>query len=149
VIFAQDRQALRRMFFEAWRKARAGGIMQPLEVQIAEIVGEHPEYHAVLEQPEDAALDRDYQPEAGEANPFLHMALHIAVREQLATDRPYGIQHAFHALLARVQDRHAAEHVLLECLAETLWESQRAGVPPDEQAYLARVRGRLAGAPNA
>jgi hypothetical protein len=145
LIFAQDRQALRRMFLEAWRKARTGGIMQPLEVQIAEIVEEHPEYHAELERAGEDALDRDYPPERGETNPFLHMALHIAVREQLATDRPYGIQHAFHALLARLQDRHAAEHAMLECLAETLWEAQRAGVPPDEAAYLERIRGRIGG----
>lgn len=144
MIFAQDRQALRCMFLEAWRKARAGAIMQPLEAQIAEVVEAHPEYHAELEREDEDVLDRDYPPERGEVNPFLHMALHIAVREQLSTDRPPGIRNAFNALLARMQDRHAAEHATLECLAETLWEAQRAGIPPDEAAYLERVR-RLTG----
>ena len=142
MIFASDRHTLRRMFIDAWRKAREGGVMEPLEVRIAEVIGEHPEYHALLERP-DAALDRDWPPEGGETNPFLHMALHIAVREQLATDRPPGISHAFHALLAEQGERLAAEHVLLECLGEELWQAQRDNRTHDEQVYLERIRARL------
>jgi len=142
MIFANDRHSLRRMFIDAWRKAREGGVMEPLEVRIAEVIGEHPEYHAMLERG-DAALDRDWPPEAGETNPFLHMALHIAVREQLATDRPAGISHAFHALLADCGERLPAEHVLLECLGEELWQAQRDNRAPDEQIYLERIRARL------
>src|SRR5262245_54297527 len=125
------------MFIDAWLKARGGGIMEPLEMQIAEVIAEHPEYHALLERPE-AALERDYAPDTGETNPFLHMALHIAVREQLATDRPAGITHAFHALLSECGSRHDAEHLMLECLAEALWSAQREGRPPDESTYLER-----------
>src|SRR5262245_24034949 len=113
MMFTQDRHALRRLFFESWHKARTGGIMQPLEVRIAEVIAEHPEYQRMLEHP-DAELDRDYLPETGETNPFLHMALHIAVREQLATDRPHGINHLFHALLAGAGARHVAEHAMVE-----------------------------------
>jgi hypothetical protein len=142
MIFSSDRHALRRRFIEAWHKARTGGVMEPLEVQIAEVIAEHPEYHALLEHA-DAALEKEYLPETGETNPFLHMALHIAVREQVATDRPPGIQHALHALLAETADRHQAEHVMLECLAETLWSAQRAGRAPDEEAYLERIRERI------
>jgi hypothetical protein len=142
VIFANDRHALRRRFIEAWHKARTGGVMEPLEVQIAEVIAEHPEYQALLERA-DAALDKEYVPETGETNPFLHMALHIAVREQLATDRPHGITYAFHALLSERADRHAAEHVMVDCLAETLWSAQRAGQPPDENAYLEHIRDRI------
>ena len=142
MIHTSDRRALRRMFVEAWHKARTGGVMQPLEVQIAEVIEEHPEYQAMMERA-DAAIERDYLPESGETNPFLHLALHIAVREQLATDRPGGIGYAFHALLARAGERHAAEHVILECLAESLWSAQRAGTMPDEGDYLRRIRSRL------
>ena len=142
MIFPNDRHALRRRFIEAWRKACSGGIMEPLEIQIAEVIAEHPEYQALLERA-DAALDKDYLAETGETNPFLHMALHIAVREQVATDRPPGIQHAFHALLAERPERADAEHVMLDCLAETLWSAQRAGRTPDEDAYLERIRERI------
>jgi hypothetical protein len=142
VIFPNDRRALRRTFIEAWRKARSGGIMEPLEIQIAEVIAEHPEYHALLEQP-DAALERDYAPASGETNPFLHMALHIAVREHLGTDRPAGITHAFHALLSECASRHDAEHQMVDCLAEALWTAQREGRAPDEAAYLELIRERL------
>jgi len=147
MIFANDRHALRRKFIDAWHKARSGGIMEPLEIQIADVIAEHPEYHALLERP-DAALERDYAPESGETNPFLHMALHLAVREQLATNRPAAITHAFHALLSECGSRLDAEHLMLECLAETLWSAQREGRAPDEAAYLELIRERLRRVPS-
>jgi len=140
----QSREALRQVYVEAWRKHRAGLPMEPLEAQVADVIALHPEYHAALDRP-DAALEHDYTPEGGQSNPFLHMGLHLAVRDQLATDRPAGIRHAFQSLAQRVGDAHEAEHRLIECLAEALWEAQRAGRAPDEQAYLQRVR-RIAAA---
>ena len=89
-------------------------------------------------------LERDYTPAQGKTNPFLHMVLHLAIREQVATDRPAGIAAIHHALAARAGDRHQAEHEMIECLAETLWEAQSANQPPDERGYLDRLR-RLAG----
>jgi hypothetical protein len=134
----QSRDQLRASYIEAWRKRLGKVPMQPLEMQIADVVELHPEYQRALENP-DSVLDRDYSPEGGQSNPFLHMGLHLAVRDQLATDRPQGIRSAFDSIVRRTGDMHAAEHELIECLAETLWESQRSGLPPDEQAYLARA----------
>ena len=98
----------------------------------------HPEYHAALERGEDA-LARDYTPEGGQSNPFLHMGLHLAVRDQIATDRPAGLRKAFESLAQRIGSAHDAEHRIIECLAEAMWEAQRSGRPPDEAAYLQRV----------
>ena len=137
----QSRDQLRAAYIEAWRKRRAGLPMQPLEMQIADVVELHPEYQRALEDP-DSVLDRDYSPEGGQSNPFLHMGLHLAVRDQLATDRPPGIRQAFQQLVGRMGNPHDAEHELIECLAETLWEAQRSGMPPDEMAYLGRVTRR-------
>lgn len=109
-------------------------------MQIADVVALHPEYHAALERP-DEEVDRDYTPESGESNPFLHMGLHLAVRDQVATDRPAGMRAAFEALARRLGSRHDAEHRFIECLAEAMWEAQRAGLPPDETAYLRKVQG--------
>lgn len=136
----QSRDQLRRAYVEAWRKHREGLPMEPLEAQIADVVSLHPEYQAALQR-SDEVLDRDYSPEGGQSNPFLHMGLHLAVRDQVATDRPPGIRAAFEALAARLGAPHDAEHQIIECLAEALWEAQRAGRPPDEQAYLRRVQG--------
>lgn len=134
----QSRDQLRRMYIDAWRKHRAGLPLEPLEAQIADVIELHPEYHAVLEDPE-RVLDRDYTPEGGDSNPFLHMGLHLAVRDQIGTDRPLGIRQAFAQLAHKLGAEHDAEHLLMECLAETLWEAQRSGRAPDEQSYLERV----------
>ena len=134
----QSRDELRRVYVEAWRKRRAGLPVEPLEAQVADVIALHPEYHAALERDGDA-LQRDYTPEGGHSNPFLHMGLHLAVREQVATDRPAGMRQAFAGLARRMGSAHDAEHRVIECLAEAMWEAQRTGRPPDEQAYLQAV----------
>ena len=139
----QSREELRQVYIDAWRKRRDGLPMEPLEAQISDVIALHPEYHTALERP-DTVLDRDYSPEGGQSNPFLHMGLHLAVRDQIATDRPAGIRSAFEAVARHMSSAHDAEHQLIECLAETMWEAQRANLPPDENAYLLRVK-RLPG----
>ena len=127
------------MYIEAWRKRRERVPMEPLEAQIADVIELHPEYQAALADP-DRVLDRDYTPEGGQSNPFLHMGLHLAVREQIGTDRPLGIRQGFIDLAHKLGNEHDAEHQMIECLAEALWESQRSGMPPNEQQYLERIR---------
>jgi hypothetical protein len=137
MIFGQNRLELRKMYADAWDKHVAGRPLSPLEAQIAAVVAEHPEYQDALS---GADLDRDYTPEGGRTNPFLHMGLHLGIREQVATDRPPGIAKIHARLVARQGDPHAAEHRMIECLAETLWEAQNANCPPDEALYLERLR---------
>jgi hypothetical protein len=137
-----EREAMRRVFVDAWRKARDGEPLAPLERLIAEIVADHPEYHYAVSGAQ-AELERDYPPETGEINPFLHMALHVGVREQLATDRPTGVAALYRRLRERRGDAHAADHAVIECLAESIWSAQRTGAAPDEAAYLKCLRARL------
>ena len=125
------------MYVEAWQKLQAGQVMSPLEAQIAAVVGEHPEYQSVLLS---NALESDFTPEGGKSNPFLHMGLHLAIRDQVATDRPAGIAAIHRKLTQRSADPHRAEHRMIDCLAESLWESQRNNQPPDELKYLERLR---------
>ena len=135
----QNREQLRQMYLQTWRKYSARLPLEPLEAQIAALIAEHPEYVPLLESGA-SALSADYTPEGGRENPFLHMGLHLAIREQLATDRPAGIAQVHHALSRRLGSAHAAEHAMLEPLAEVLWEAQRSGRMPDEQRYLERLR---------
>jgi hypothetical protein len=131
------------MYLNAWQKHQTGALLQPLEAMIAEVVVMHPEYHALLEKDENA-LDKDFLPELGESNPFMHMGMHIAIREQLGTDRPAGIGIVYKKLLLRLQDAHEVEHQMMECLGQTLWEAQRNNTAPDEAQYLLCVQ-RFAG----
>jgi hypothetical protein len=141
MIFGNDRDALRRMYQVAWTRRRAGLPLEPLADQIATVVEQHPEYHRAVE--DSTVLSKEWTPEQGESNPFLHMGMHLAVREHVATDRPRGIRAAFEALARRIGDPHAAEHEVFECLGAALWEAQRSGLPPDEQRYLEGVRSLL------
>ncbi|NIL93349.1 MAG: DUF1841 family protein [Woeseiaceae bacterium] len=135
-MFGQDRTELRRMYSDAWQKARDGAALSPLEAQIALVVREHPEYHDAI----TGEIDQEFGVEAGRTNPFLHMGLHLGIREQVSTNRPAGITAIFKNLATRTGDPHQAEHRMIDCLAEVLWESQRNNQPPDEAAYLDRLR---------
>jgi hypothetical protein len=133
------RDELRRQYVDAWRRQREGLPLMPLDAQIAAVVSLHPEYHALLESQDSAA--GDYGVEGGQTNPFLHMGLHLALREQLGTHRPAGIELVYQRLARRLGDVHEAEHRMIEVLALALWEAQRAGRAPDEQKYLERLQG--------
>jgi hypothetical protein len=141
-MFGSDRTEIRRVFVQAWRRAEAGEALAPLERLIAEVVRLHPEYHPLLGRPEEA-VEGEYPPELGQTNPFLHMGMHIALREQAEADRPTGIALLYRQLAARTGDAHEAEHRLMECLGQALWEAQRAGTLPDEAGYLACARRLL------
>ena len=142
---AYTRDELRRSYADAWRKHSARSPLTPLEALIADVLVLHPEYQALVA---DAPTALGFDPPAGAAqeNPFLHMGLHLAVREQLAIDRPPGIRALFESLETRLGDVHDAEHALMESLAEALWEAQRSGRAPDESRYLELAKRRLASA---
>ena len=137
-MFNPSRDEVREMFFGAWRKYREGVPLAGMDAAALDVILLHPEYHAVLDAPE-RYRDRDY---TDEANPFLHMSLHLALEEQLSIGQPPGIAHRFQILVSTFRDRHEALHQALECLAETLWRAQRDGTPPDAAAYLSCLERR-------
>jgi hypothetical protein len=113
-----------------------------LEQTLLQVLLLHPEYQAMLERPE-RHVERDYLPESGDTNPFLHLSLHLAVAEQLSIDQPGGIVQRYRELLERMGSDHAALHAVLDCLGETLWQAQRESKPPDERSYLDCLDRRL------
>jgi len=137
-MFSPSRDEVRRFFIGAWRKYREQAPLEGLERIAVGIIVLHPEMHALLDAGE-AAVGRDFLPEEGALNPFLHLSLHLAVAEQVSIDQPRGIR-AAHDRLRAARGEHEALHVLLECLGETVWQAQRSGLAPDEQAYLECIR---------
>ena len=135
-MFNPSRDEARRFLIDAWTKFRAGEPLTGLEQIAAGLIALHPEHHALLEAPE-RNLDREWRPESGDVNPFLHLSLHLAVAEQLAIDQPPGIRVEFERIKTAMGDEHAALHAVLECLGEVLWTAQRHGAPPDAALYLA------------
>ena len=139
MLFTDDRTRTRELFRSVWKKRLADQPLEPLERQIATLIEEHPEYHPLMTR-SDEVLDHDFTAADGTENPFLHLGLHLALREQVGTDRPHGIRALTRALLLRHGDGHAVEHRMMPLLAEMLWEAQVARRAPDEQAYLERLR---------
>jgi hypothetical protein len=142
-MFNPSRDEARRFFFETWAKYRRSESLSPLEQITLDVLLAHPEYHPLLDSPA-RNQDRDFGPESGQLNPFLHLSLHLAVEEQLSIDQPAGIRGTYEALVRTAGSEHDAKHAVLECLGETIWEAQRTGSAPDEHAYLACI-GRKAG----
>ena len=141
-MFNPSREQVRRFFCEAWRKHRERLPLEGAEVTAADLIAQHPEYHALLENP-DAAVEQDFTPEGGQMNPFLHLSLHLAIADQISVDRPAVIRAAYQALRRRLEV-HEAEHAILECLGETLWRAQQEGGTMDAEQYLECVRRALA-----
>lgn len=133
-IFSQDRDALRQQYHDVWQKMQSGQMLTALEQMIADVISLHPEYHQQLSSPLQSG--QEYFVENGQTNPYLHMGLHIAVLEQLSTNRPAGILTAYQRLIAKTTDEHDAQHLMIDCLAEQLWLAQQQQQPPSETAYL-------------
>jgi len=130
----QSRDEVRQVYQRVWQKMQAQQLLEPMEALIAEVIEIHPEYYALFENSE-AIEQREFTPEQGQTNPFLHMGMHIALREQATSDRPAGVQPLYQKLSANM-GRHGAEHAMMECLGEALWSAQRNGQEPDMGAYL-------------
>ena len=135
-MFNPSRDDARRFFFDTWRKYRAQQPLEGLETTVLDTLLAHPEYHALLDQP-GRHLERDYPPEFGETNPFLHLSMHLAIAEQLSIDQPPGIRAHYQALLEQTGGAMHAQHEIMDCLAEMIWQAQRHGTAFDPLIYFA------------
>jgi hypothetical protein len=133
-MFSPSRDEARRFFVDSWRKYREEAGLSDLEKVALQVLLLHPEYRGLLESGE--AVEKDFTPESGRMNPFLHLSLHLAVEEQLAIDQPAGIRARYERLVKKTGSEHDAKHAVLECLGEMLWQAQRNGTGPDEKVYL-------------
>lgn len=140
-MFSPSQQDVRSFFCSSWRKSRERMPLTPLETLAAQWIDAHPEYHEDLDD-EAAALERQYTVESGRTNPFLHLSMHLSISEQVSIDQPRGIRQAFELLAARRGSAHEAQHEVMDCLGDMLWQSQRSGRPPDGEAYIDCVRRR-------
>ena len=133
MLFSHDRNKLREVFFSAWQKHENGQVPDPMEQVIINVLSQHPEYHAFFSKPDN--IEKDFSPEMGQSNPFLHLSMHIAIHEQLTINQPLGIQNKHKLLMEKINDPHEAEHVMMECLGEMIWRAQRENRAPDENDY--------------
>jgi len=135
MFFNPTRDEARLFLIESWRKRRARELLTPLEDLAAQLIAKHPEHHAVFEDG-DTNRDKDYLPEHGAINPFLHVMMHLTIEEQISIDQPAGIRAHFTRLTHQLESEHDAQHAMMECLTEMIWQAQRNGSAPDAAIYL-------------
>jgi hypothetical protein len=132
-------RAHRQIFWDAWQKAQADLPLNAMEVRIARVIKMHPEHHHFFNDMDDF-LERDFQVDDG-MNPYLHLSLHLAIEEQLATKQPMEAAKLMEVqMIEKKKDRHEALHMILEVLAETVYESQREGREIDPLAYAQKIK---------
>ena len=136
-MFSNNRDDIRKTYYSVWQKFKSKQTLTALEQQIAQVIVEHPEYHQMLDKPQQQY--QEFFPEQGQTNPFLHMGLHLALREQVATNRPAGIAVIHSKLNQKMQSHLEAEHLMMDHLVEAMWQSQRNNTLPDETTYLANL----------
>ncbi len=127
-MFNPTRDQVRAFFRGTLEKYRQKAPLEGLEQVAAALLIDHPEYHPLM-QSSDAPIA------PSEANPFLHLSMHLALEEQYAIDQPPGVRAALDQLSHR-HGQHEGRHEAMECLGEMLWRSQRDNAPPDAGAYL-------------
>jgi len=142
MLFGQDRNQLRKVYFQSWQKFKNKQPMEPMESLIASLINQHPEYHDFFSQSEQNQA-KDFTPEMGQSNPFLHLGMHISIHEQLGTQRPAELSTLYQSLCKKLGESHAAEHQIMECLGEMLWTAQRDDQAPDESRYIECVKKLL------
>ena len=138
-MYSDNRDDYRHTFFTTWQKYLKKLPLQPIEIQLIEIIRNHPEYHPLLaknpiDNKEEFAL---------EENPFFHMSLHLALNEQIHTNRPIGITILHQELLAKYGDAHEVAHRMMTCLAEIMWQAQQTGVMAKEEDYLEKLKANI------
>jgi hypothetical protein len=134
-MFAPSRDEARLFLFESWRKRCANELLTPLEDLTAQLIDKHPEYHALFSDPEKNQ-DKDFAPDGNVVNPFLHLMMHLTLEEQISIGQPHGIREQFTRLTEKYQSEHEAQHVMMDCLGEMIWQAQRNQTAPDAQVYL-------------
>ncbi len=138
-IFNPTREEVRRFFCDTWKKKTDNHILTPMETLASDWMTQHPEYHNLLSNPEDA-LTQDYTPERGETNPFLHLSMHLSISEQISIDQPPGIKEVAEKLAKKLGSEHQAQHAMMECLGQVMWEAQREGQPLNPEKYLEALK---------
>jgi hypothetical protein len=138
-LFNPTREEVRRFFCDTWKKKIEGHILTPMETLAGDWMAQHPEYQTLLADPE-GAIAQDYTPERGETNPFLHLSMHLSISEQIAIDQPPGIKGINEKLAKKLGSEHEAQHAIMECLGQVMWEAQREGQALSPEKYLEALK---------
>ena len=134
-LFNPSREEVREFFCTTWQKYQDGHVLTPLEMIASQWMEQHPEFHKILGDP-SGALEQEFTPEKGMTNPFLHLSMHLSISEQISIDQPPGIRHIANTLSRKLDSEHEAQHQIMECLGQVLWQAQNQSKPIDVTDYI-------------
>ena len=134
-MFTSDRSKQRQYLKQAWEKYTIQEQLEPLELQLSKIVEQHPEYQNLIKN-----LDSEYFPEQGITNPFLHISLHLTLRDQITMDQPKGIKEIHSQLVLKSKDAHEVEHMMMEHIAEMIFNAQKNNAAFDLDGYIQALK---------
>jgi hypothetical protein len=134
-LFNPSREEVREFFCTTWQKYQDGHVLTPLEMIASQWMEQHPEFHKILSDP-SGALEQEFTPEKGMTNPFLHLSMHLSISEQISIDQPPGIRHIANTLSRKLDSEHEAQHQIMECLGQVLWQAQNQSKPINVTDYV-------------
>ena len=134
-MFTSDSSKQRQYLKQAWEKYTSQEQLEPLELQLSKIVEQHPEYQNLIKN-----LDSEYFPEQGNTNPFLHINLHLTLQDQITMDQPKGIKEIHSQLLLKIKDAHEVEHMMMEHIAEMIFNAQKNNAAFDLDGYIQALK---------
>ena len=134
-MFTSDRSKQRQYLKQAWEKYTSQEQLEPLELQLSKIVDQHPEYQDLIKN-----LDSEYFPEQGNTNPYLHINLHLTLQDQITMDQPKGIRDIHSQLIVKIKDAHEVEHMMMEHIAEMIFNAQKNNAAFDLDGYIQALK---------
>jgi len=60
----------------------------------------------------------------------------LALRDQLSLNQPKGVKEVHQKLINHYKDSHEVEHLMMECIAEMIYISQKNNTTMDQESYL-------------
>lgn len=134
-----NHQDTRKVFFEAWQKELHAKPVTALENIIIDVLKRHPEYQSIFSH-QEAFENFQLNNNTHEPNPFFHLSLHVAILEQVQSNRPAGVAEIYKRLLNKYHDQNDVEHKMMEVLAQLLHDAAHTPeLIANDQAYLDRL----------
>ena len=137
-----DRAQNRKLFHMLWERAQNDDFagLDDEQRRIAEALKLHAdEYHNVFEF-SDVVPDREFDPQKGEVNPFLHISIHAAVQAQLEAKDPIEVLQFYNAMRKKKCSHHDALHLILTILAPLMFRTMKSLMPFDNNRYLSLLK---------
>lgn len=122
--------------YTIWQAAKTGDLelFSGESERLATIMLEHDEYHNQFEIA-DHLHDHEYDVDQ-EGNPFLHIAIHAVVENQLEAREPIEVYQFYKAMRKHVVPRHEIVHMIGAILAPLTFDVKQEGQPFDLGRYV-------------